>query len=147
MTARAFSLLDALRAAVSGRQKSIAREVWGDAPDADARLSRILAGELNVPPRLLDLAFRASPEPLYEWVRATFPVRVELLERPWEETLARAGRQLELFTERVELLAEQIHAAQQQKEAADLRERERIGPKRAGQVKVEARRPSDRRRA
>jgi hypothetical protein len=146
--ARHFSLVPgrdaALRKAVAGRQKSVAGEVWPDLPlsAAESRLARVLSGELGIPSRLPEVAFSASPEPLYEWVRATFPVRVELQERPWEETLARVGLQLERWNDVGEALVEEVRQARELKERAELAERERKGP-----IRVESAAHRDRRRA
>ena len=49
MRAAEQQVLEALRAAVAGRQKSVALETWEDAPDAEARMSRVLSGALSIP--------------------------------------------------------------------------------------------------
>ena len=78
-----LGLLEALRASVEPARKDIASLVWPDASERDSRLSRVLSGELSIPPALLRLALQGpNPGPLLRWFSRTARVEVTPLREP-----------------------------------------------------------------
>ena len=66
-------LLEALDESLAGAKKQAALAVYPEASEREAgsRLARILAGELNLPPALLQVALEGSnPGPLREYLAA-----------------------------------------------------------------------------
>ena len=107
--------LAALREAVGPAHKSIAMMLSGDdaSPDAaQSRLSRILAGELNLPPALLVLALRGpNPGPLHEWIARVGRVEVVPVRQPAAALRERAVAQLVTVAEQLELIRSELSAA------------------------------------
>jgi len=125
-----MTLLDALRRDLAGRQKSVAGALWPTLSQhsAESRLSRVLSGELAIPPELLEAAVSGGSGAVLEHLHALAAGDPAEQRREALAILHRLESQLSLAFERLDRADEAEHE-----------ERERIGPRRAGPVKVEPR--------
>lgn len=89
-----MTLREAVRAALEGRQKQAAHDLFPERPDAEAELSKVLSGHRRPPWELLDLALQCSSRrPVLTYVERTAGVECREA-RPTDEILAEIAEQL-----------------------------------------------------
>jgi len=98
-------LLRALDDSLSGWKKQAALTLWPKATEQEAgsRLSRVLSGELNLPPGLLQIALQgANPGPLREYLEMLFRQDSELVRERMLGLLDRMAGELEAIRVEIE---------------------------------------------
>lgn len=108
-------LLQALREAIAPAHKSVGMMLSPESKSPDAaqsKLSRILAGELNIPGELIVLALRGpNPAPLHRWFARVARVEVTPLRDQAGALRERALVELVRVSEQLELIRSELHEA------------------------------------
>lgn len=107
-----MSLREAVREALEGRQKQTALDLWPDRRDAEAELSKVLAGERRPPWELLELVLQVpSRAPVLRLVERLAHVECKPLARPMVEhveELVGMARSFARSAEAIEQVAQAI---------------------------------------
>lgn len=103
-------LIEALAEACQGREKSLGLDLLGSFGDKE--LNRILRDERRPTFELLEAAFDAAPDALFDYVRERYGVKVEKPAQP-------IAAQLELFAGELHSLSARITEALERQKAQD----------------------------
>ena len=109
--------LDALRQALDGCQKQAACAIYPDLSieDASARVSKVLAGRLNVPADLIDFALQGPHrEPLLDYCR-------DRAERDPREIRRRLAADIEAMRDQLEQVVDGLAEADELERAAPIK--------------------------
>lgn len=94
-----MKLRAAFERAVATRAKSLALEAFGE--HGEAELSKVRSGDRRPTFELLEAAFDADPEALFQYARERFGVKVEKPAQPIAAQLEMFGAELHSLSERI----------------------------------------------